>query len=83
MNVMEGPAICTPQRVRNRTPRPAARSRIAGLRRRALALVAAVLLVATMAYGESWLLGAPATACVECAVAVTVAHALDGTSAER
>jgi hypothetical protein len=83
MNAMEGPTICMPHRVSARTRRPATQTRIAGLRRRALALVAAVLLVATMAYGESWLLGEPATACVECAVAVTVARALDGNSVDR
>lgn len=51
--------------------------------RRALVALAAALLLATMVYGERWVLDEPATACVECAVAVSVARALDGESAER
>jgi hypothetical protein len=48
-----------------------------------LAAAVAALLLATMVYGESWLLDAPATACVECAVSNSVARAIDGESAER
>jgi hypothetical protein len=48
-----------------------------------LAAAAAALLLATMVYGESWLLETPATACVECAVSNSVARVIDGDSAEK
>jgi hypothetical protein len=67
----------------HRAARPVKRARPTHVRRRVLAVVAAALLLATMVYGESWLLDAPATACVECAVTVGVARVLDGESAER
>ena len=53
------------------------------LRRRVLAVAAAALLLATMVYGESWVLEAPATTCVECAVTAGVARVLDGESAAQ
>jgi hypothetical protein len=60
--------------------RPAKRTRTR-IRRRVLAAAAAALLLATMVYGESWLLDAPATPCVECAVTSSVARVLDGDTA--
>jgi hypothetical protein len=48
------------------------------LRQRAFAIVVAALALATMAYGESWLLEqAPRAATLECAVATGVAQALE------
>jgi hypothetical protein len=47
------------------------------LRRRVLAVVVAALAVATMAYGESWLLEQAPRATVECAVASGLAHVLE------
>jgi len=67
----------------HRAARPAKRLRRARIRRRVLAAAAAALLLATMVYGESWLLDSPATPCVECAVTNSVARVLDGDSVER
>jgi hypothetical protein len=53
------------------------------MRRRVLAIAAAVLLVTTILYGERWLLAQPSTACVECAVTTGVARVLDGNSADN
>ena len=49
---------------------------------RVLAAAAAALLLAVIVYGQRWLLDAPATACVECAVTSSVARVLDGDTAE-
>jgi len=76
---MGSSAIC----MAHRTVRPVTRTRRTRIRRRVLAAAAAALLLATMVYGESWLLEAPETACVECAVTHSVARALDGDSAEQ
>jgi hypothetical protein len=51
--------------------------RIRRLRRRAYAVIAVALALATMAYGESWLLEQAPPATLECAVATGVAHALE------
>jgi len=61
-----------------RTACSAKRPRRASLRTRALVAAAAALLLATMVYGETWLLGDPAPPCVECAVTRNVARVLDG-----
>jgi len=47
------------------------------LRRRVLGVVVAALAVATMAYGESWLLEQAPRTTVECAVASGLAHVLE------
>ncbi len=53
------------------------------LRGRALGIAAAALVVALMAYGERWQLQDAPTPPLECAVAVGVAHALDGISLDN
>ena len=72
-DTMRNTVPCTP-----RTACPAQRPRRASLRTRALVAAAATLLLATMVYGETWLLGDPAPPCVECAVTRNVARVLDG-----
>jgi len=47
------------------------------LRRRAYAIVVAALALATIAYGETWLLEGAPKATIECAVSTGVAHVLD------
>jgi hypothetical protein len=47
------------------------------LRRRAYAIVVAALALATIAYGETWLLEDAPKATIECAVSTGVAHVLD------
>jgi hypothetical protein len=51
---------------------------IARLRRRAYAIVAALFLGTTIAFGESWLLEHSPTPGIECAFANSVAHVLEG-----
>jgi len=72
---MRNTVTCPP-----RTDCAAKRPRRASLRTRALVAAAAALLLATMVYGETWLLGDPAP-CVECAVTRNVARVLDGDAA--
>ena len=72
-DTMRNTVTCPP-----RTDCAAKRPRRASLRTRALVAAAAALLLATMVYGETWLLGDPAPPCVECAVTRNVARVLDG-----
>jgi hypothetical protein len=53
------------------------------LRGRVLGIAAAALVVALMAYGERWQLEDAPKPALECAVAVSVAHALDGISLDN
>ena len=78
-NTTRNPAVCT---AHCGTP-PAKRAPRARLRTRAIVAAVVALLLATMVYGENWLLEAPATACVECAVTYSVARALDGDTVEK
>ena len=78
MNAMTHPANCM-ERCHAHSEK---RSRDgARLRRRVLVAAVAAALLATIVYGQSWLLESPATACVECAVTTSVARALDGDTA--
>jgi hypothetical protein len=47
------------------------------LRRRVYAVLVAALALATIAYGETWLLEDAPKATIECAVSTGVAHVLD------
>jgi len=79
-NAMTSPAKCIARCRADpvKRPRPGAR-----LRRRSLVAAIAAALLATIVYGESWVLEAPADACVECAVTATVARAFEGDFATR
>jgi hypothetical protein len=78
MNAMTNPVNCMERCHARSEKRPRHGAR---LRRRALVAAVAAALLATIVYGESWLLEAPANTCVECAVTTSVARALDGDTA--
>jgi ubiquinone biosynthesis protein UbiJ len=62
---------------------PAAMTRGRRLRGRLIGIAAAALVLALMVYGERWQLEDAPKPALECAVAVSVAHALDEISLDN